>query len=173
MEEVDLVANRIHAAEGAEMVFRLDHRCVTSFGCADDANREWVVPRLYVNGNQAAYQWLSDLFRLLATHPIDPKYPWYTERLHFSQTNHPINKELSDELECTFYRFNESSRSSALESLTEASRLQGSPIAQMADFIRRIIATGCVSSMGENVREDAERLKNAVSEFINELSPGG
>lgn len=170
MEEVDLIANRIHAAEGAEIVFRMDHRCVTSFACGDDVSQEWTVPRLYVNGNQEAYQWLSDVFRLLATHPIDDNYPWYTERLHFSQSNLPVNKALSDEFECTFYRFNESSRNSAVEKLTEIPRLQGSPIAQMADYIRRVIATGCVSSIGESAIEDAEQLKTAVSDLIKELS---
>lgn len=173
MDEVDRVVNRIEPTEGAEIVFRVDHRCVSSMSCGDGASQEWVVPRLFVNGNQAAYQWLSDVFRVLAIHPIDQSYPWYTERLHLSGSNLPINKSLSDEFECTFYRFDESSRSSAMEKLSEASRLQGSPIAQMADYIRRVIATGCVSSMGENAIEDAERLKTAVSEFITQLSADG
>ncbi len=117
MDEVDRVVNRIQPTENAEIVFRIDHRCVTSMSCGDDASQEWVVPRLFVNGNQAAYQWLSDVFRVLATHPIDQSYPWYTERLHLSDSNLPINKALSDEFECTIYRFDDSNRSSALDSI--------------------------------------------------------
>jgi hypothetical protein len=170
VDEVDRVVNRIQPPEGAEIVFRVDHRCVSSMSCGDHASQEWVVPRLFVNGNQAAYQWLSDVFRVLATHPIDQSYPWYTERLHLSESNLPINKALSDEFECTLYRFDDSNRGSAMEKLNKVPRLQGSPISQMADYLRRVIATGCVSSMGANAIEDAERLKVAVCDFLTELS---